>query len=126
MSSYLVRIKELVNTIRYSNNGYKEDDIEVVERAVDSIFNYYYISYRNKIHTPIVYAKYEGNELVNLLTDINKSEINAHKSAVDGCKMINRLCRLYDVDLICTESTDNDEINKFVGEFVLDVYNSEI
>lgn len=96
--------------------------LETIEDKVSSFPRYVEQVYNMEVLIPILYARYEGEELRDKITNLDLSRRMAHESAIAACSCLNRLCDSFGVPKICPESTNRGLIADFVGKFVYEMF----
>lgn len=118
------KFNALIQKVNTSDSEYKLEDLDNIENGMMSFANYVNVVYNQVTMTPIIYAKYEGEELQHKIETIDSRRRTAHEKAIVSCSLINKLCDYYGAEKICPDTNDRNIIANFCAqvttEFFLD------
>lgn len=123
--NYHERFKNLIISMEHQNfipffEGDKEEGYEFLEDNFKSFDRYFeHVKYEVR-SSPIWYARYEGQELIDKIQHEDKKRRAYHNSACASLKIFNRLCKAYEVEEICQieENLEPDEERRLVADFI--------
>lgn len=128
MSTIIEKEKQLLKAMQEQNfqpffEGDKDDAFETIGTALDSIPTYQNTVIRMTATQPIIYARYEGQELRDKIANLDTSRKLAHESAIANLTMLNRICDAYGTERIADIDTkDRYQVADFVGQYCAEVY----
>ena len=115
------QIRVLINTIKFSSNKYADTDLDVVERAISSFNEYLNYAYTKTTKETIIYARYSGDCLRLKIEELNKWKNKSLIEVENGIKILNRICKIYDVDSIYN-ITDINTVEKFANTLMKEIF----
>lgn len=75
---------------------------------------------------PIIYAKYEGQDLRDAVQNLDAKRRHAHEHAISSCSILNRMAKQYNVSAFCPDidqlSVTRDTIADFCAETTMLFY----
>ena len=128
MSTIIEKEKNLIRAMREQDfqlffEGDREDALDTISSAFNSFPAYHNTVIRMTAIQPIIYARYEGQELRDKMEDLDNTRSSAHESAISNISMLNRICDAYGVEKIADIDTKNRyQVAEFVGQYCAEVY----
>lgn len=128
MSSFLEKEKQLIKAMHQQDfqpffEGDKDDAFDTLANALDSFATYQNSVIHMTIMQPIIYARYEGQDLRDKISDMDSHRRSAHESAIANINMLNRICKAYGVEEFANINTqDRYQVADFVGQYCAEIY----
>lgn len=126
MSTILQRQDALIkaiNTKGAMNFDDKDDAYDTIGHCMESFINYQNSVIHMSIMQPIIYAKYDGQEIRDRVQDMDSRRRIAHESAISNANILNRICDMYDVDhIVNVDTSDRHAVADFIGDFCNEMY----
>lgn len=117
------KLAVLVNTIKNSDDPGKDDDLNIVDDSMQAFGNYVNNVYMQNCRQTIIYARYEGEELREMIQALDASRRNAHEGAIVACAQLNRLCtEFYDCPVFCPDTQDRYVVADFCAQVAVEFY----
>lgn len=104
---------------------YKDDKdiLEIIERDLQSLSEYVAAVYTMECKTPVIYAQYDGTEVRDKISDLDKNRSAAHERAIMGVKRLNRLSEQAGLPVLFQgDVTKRYEIGDFCGTSVYGLF----
>lgn len=130
MSTILEREQNLIKAMKQQNfqtffEGDSEDAFNDIGRALDAFPNYMNTVVRMTHMQPIIYARYEGQEVRDRISELDNRRRSAHEHAISSITMLNRICDAYGTERIADiDTTDRYAVADFVGQYCSEIYES--
>ncbi|WP_315116954.1 DUF3232 domain-containing protein [uncultured Clostridium sp.] len=111
------KIREVADKI---SNSEDLDCIEVLEDLISSAGEF--VKKVNTLEGGSIVSKYykDGDEFREYMTDLDKERFLAHNELIANIKIVNRLCKKYNIPVIYI---GNEEDRRAIGEFGLALTN---
>ena len=128
MSSIIEREQNLIRAMKEQDfqpffEGDSDDAFDDIGRALDAFPNYLNTVVRMTTMQPIIYARYEGQEIRDRISDLDSRRKSAHEHAISSITMLNRICDAYGTERIADiDTTNRYEVADFVGQYCAEVY----
>lgn len=115
-------MKSVINFL--SSVGKKGEKLqEAAFFAFDDIVNYVNAVYTYCTLMPLVYTKYEGQELRDRVMNLDEKRTRAHNVAVGSCNMLNRIAELSGQEPFCPgPEASRQEVGDFCAKVVVEVF----
>lgn len=96
-----------------------EDALEMIERSMNSFVLYVQAVYAMEVKIPILRFRCDATELGEAIMELDRSRRNAHEGAIASVKILNRICKMFDVAPLFEGNTeDRLAIAEFCSETV--------
>lgn len=128
MSTITEREKSLIKAMKSQNfeaffDGDQEDAYDTITTAMSTFVDYQNHVINMSILQPTLYARYEGQELRDKITNLDTTRRMKHDSAIANMSMLNRICDAYGVEPIAPVDTkDRYAVADFIGNFCAEIY----
>lgn len=106
-------------------NGWKEDKdvLDMIKKNVGRIQGYVDSVVTMECLQPVIYAKYEGEEIRDRIMDLDQKRRIAHEAAISAVSQLVRWAGLVNVEPVYTGDLDDRwQIADFCIEFVKNVF----
>lgn len=125
--TYIEKEKKIIQKLKNTNyelfDGDKDDALDFISDKLDAFPNYANIVINQQIVTPIIYERYEGQEIRDRIEDLDKKRRSAHEQAIDGLNILNKLSNNLGLEPFAkVDTSDRYKVADFVGEYVSQVY----
>lgn len=128
--NYLQKEKDLIKALSEKNfppKGNKEITMRMLEKATASFPEYHNTVVAQQALMPIWRVTKEAAEYRACVQDFDRSRKLAHDCAINGVNILNRMCKLADLEPFSTVDTeDRHAVAEFIGEYCASVYNEGI
>lgn len=125
--TYLQKQAALIDKMRGSDGKLDEMSCSFLTRAFTAFPEYANVVIRQQTMIPIWNARYEGQDLRDRVSEIDRQRHNAHEAAISSANMLNRMCAKNGLEPFFDGNTaDRYEVADFVGDYVNEVYNHGI
>lgn len=128
MSTFLEKEKQLIKAMQQKNfqpffEGDKNDAFDTLAKALDSFSTYKNSVIRMTVMQPTIYAKYEGQDLRDKISNLDSNRRSAYESAITNINMLNRICDAYGTERFADIDTKNRyQVANFVGQYCAEIY----
>lgn len=128
MSTFLEKEKQLIKAMQQKDfqpffEGDKNDAFDTLAKALDSFPAYKNSVIRMTVMQPIIYARYEGQDLRDKISNLDSNRRSAYESAIANISMLNRICDAYGTERFADIDTKNRcQVANFVGQYCAEVY----
>lgn len=102
---------------RYELLVSKTDDFErdIITEAMSSFAEYVKCVVSQQIEMPVISLRYEGEDFRSRVLTLDRKRNDAHESAINACRILNRACKMNDFEAFCP---DPDKATRYeVGDF---------
>lgn len=125
--TYLQKQAALIDKMRGSDGKLDDMSYSFLTKAFEAFPDYANVVVRQQAMIPIWNARYEGQELRELVSDIDRQRHNYHEAAIASANMLNRMCKNNGLEPFFEgDITRRDHVADFVGDYVNEVYNHGI
>ncbi len=109
---------ELEKKLLSDNGQDAQDDLEALNDAVASLFDYVDTVVRNEIRLRLNKRSLEGQEYRDTINDYDRNRHSKHESAIINTKLINRLAEIYGIRAVFTgDVKERHQVASFCMEF---------
>lgn len=128
MSTFLEKEKQLIKAMHQQDfqpffKGDKNDAFDTLAKTLDSFSAYKNSVIRMIVMQPTIYARYEGQDLRDKISNLDSNRRSAYESAIANISMLNRICDAYGTERFADINTKNRyQIANFVGQYCAEVY----
>lgn len=124
-------IKDQIRALVQQINTEKDDELrditlQLLEKSLNFFPQYLEKVYMMEIQVPILYAKYEGENLKDKIADLDENRRLVHNCVIDACGKLNRLCDKYMVERFCPDTVDRQEVADFCAQITTELFLSGI
>ena len=110
--------------------GDKDDALDTISDAMNSFVEYQNSVINMAIMQPLLYARYEGEELRDRVMNLDQTRRFKHESAIASSNMLNRICNAYGVEPFVNipDGPVEDQraaVAEFTGTFCQEMYDSK-
>ena len=129
--TYIEKEKAIIDKMKETGfalfDGDEEEAYDTVSQSLDSFTNYANTVIRQQTMLPIYYARYDGEELRDKVTNLDTRRRYAHDNAIGNLNMLNRISdRLGLEPFADIDTSDRYKVADFIGKFVNETYNNGI
>lgn len=104
-------------------DGNKNEALDFLGAQLESFPRYANSVIRMEQMQPILYARYEGQELRDRVTDMDKNRRIAHEAAISSLNVLNRFSKNLGLEPFADiDTTDRYKVADFVGQYCNEVY----
>ena len=123
--------QQMLNKLKETNylmfGGNKEHAFAFIAAQLQTFPDYTNTVIRQQIMQPIWYAKLDGQELRDAVSNMDRQRKSAHDAAIAGITILNRFSKNLDLEPFADiDTTDRHAVQEFVGTYVNEVYNQGI
>ena len=104
-------------------DGDKDDALGFIEGRFGNFVDYANAVIRQQYMQPILYAKYEGQDLRDRVEELDRRRKSCHDCAIDGINMLNRFSKALGLEPFSdVDTSDRHAVADFVGDYVGELY----
>lgn len=125
--TYIEKEQNILNALQKQNydmfDGDKDDALDFIANRLNAFPTYANIVINQQIMTPIIYQRYDGQELRDRIQSIDEHRKSAHDNAISSVNILNRLSNNLGLEPFATvDTSDRYKVADFIGEYVSQVY----
>ena len=124
---YLERENAIIQKLQASHyaifDGNKEEALDFLDKQLS-----YFPEYANAVimqqhKLPLIYARYEGEELQDRVQTLDRQRRNIHECAIDSVNILNRLSKNLGLEPFSTvDTSDRHAVADMVGDYIAEMY----
>lgn len=129
--TYIEKEKAIIDKLKETDfalfDGDEEEAYDTVSQSLDSFTNYANSVIRQQTMLPIYYARYDGEDLRERVSNLDTRRRYAHDNAIGNLNMLNRISDKLGLEPFADIDTeDRYKVADFIGKFVSETYNNGI
>lgn len=125
--TYLQKQAALIDKMRGSDGKLDDMSCSFLTKAFTAFPDYANVVVRQQTMIPIWNARFDGQELRERVSEIDRQRHNAHEAAIASVNILNRMCQKNGLEPFFEGNiADRYEVADFVGDYVNEVYNHGI
>lgn len=103
----------------------QEEALDTIGRSLKALLDYQNSVIQMEFTQPILYARYEGEELRDKVMALDAKRRSKHESAITNCNLLNRICDRYEVErIVPIDTSDRHQVAEFIGNFCYETFDA--